>query len=54
MNNKTNQQLELESYFEHGKAMLRHKESITKEMFPDEAQELAEAIIKTNESNTSE
>ena len=49
MNNKTYQQLEFEPYVEHGVAQLRYKEPLTKEMFAEEAQDLAEAIIATDE-----
>ena len=38
MNNKTYQQLEFEPYVEHGVAKLRYKQTLTKEMFPEEAQ----------------
>ena len=48
MNKKTYQQLEFEPYVEHGVAKLRYKQPITKDMFPEEAQDLAEAIIKAN------
>ena len=46
MNNKTFQQLEFEPSFENGVVKLRYKEPLTKEMFPEEAQDLAEALIK--------
>ena len=46
MTNKTYKQLEMEPYVEHGIAKLRYKEALTKEMFPEEAQDLAEALIK--------
>ena len=41
MNKKTYQQLEFEPYVEHGVAKLRYKEPL-----PEEAQNLAEALIK--------
>ena len=50
MNNKTYQQLEIEPYIEHGVAKLRYKQPITRDMFAEEAQELAEAMIKANEN----
>ena len=46
MNKKTYQQLEFEPYVEHGVVKLRYKEPLTKDMFPEEAQNLAEALIK--------
>ena len=46
MNKKTYQQLEFEPYVEHGVAKLRYKEPLTKDMFPEEAQDLAETLIK--------
>ena len=49
MNKKTYQQLEFEPYVEHGVAKLRYKQPITKDMFPEEAQDLAEGFIKANE-----
>ena len=49
MNHKTYKQLEFEPYVEHGVAKLRYKEPLAKEMFAEEAQELAEAIIAANE-----
>ena len=52
MNNKTDQQLELELYFEHGVAKLRYKEPHAKEIFSEEAQDLAETSIKANEKGT--
>ena len=48
MNNMTYKQLEFEPYVEHGVAKLRYKQPITKDMFPEEAQDLAEAAIKAN------
>ena len=45
MNHKTYKQLEFEPYFENGVSKLRYKEPLTKEMFAEEAQELAEAMI---------
>ena len=45
MNHKTYKQLEFEPYVEHGIAKLRYKEPLTTEMFPEEAQNLAEALI---------
>lgn len=51
MNKKTYKQLEFEPYVEHGVAKLRYKQPITKDMFPEEAQELAEAVIKANENS---
>ena len=46
MNHKTYKQLELEPYVEYGVAKLRYKEPLTTEMFPEEAQNLAEVLIK--------
>ena len=51
MNKKTYQQLEMEPYVEHGVAKLRYNEQLTKEMFPEEAQDLAEALIKASRGN---
>ena len=51
MNKKTYQQLEFEPYVEHGVAKLRYKQPLTKEMFPEEAQDLAEALIKSSKGN---
>lgn len=51
MNKKTYQQLEFEPYVEHGVAKLRYKEPLTTEMFPEEAQDLAEALIKSSKGN---
>ena len=51
MNNKTYQQLELEPYVEHGVAKLRYKEPLTKDMFPEEAQDLAEVLITASRGN---
>ena len=51
MNHKTYKQLELEPYVEHGVAKLRYKEPLTTEMFPEEAQDLAEALIKSSKGN---
>ena len=51
MNKKTYQQLEFEPYVEHGVAKLRYKEPLTKDMFPEEAQDLAEALIKSLKGN---
>ena len=50
MNKKTYKQLEMEPYIEHGVAKLRYKEPLTAEMFPEEAQDLAETLIKAIES----
>ena len=49
MNNKTYQQLEFEPYVEHGLAKLRYKQPLTKEMFQEEAQDLAEALITASQ-----
>ena len=49
MNKKTYKQLEMEPYAEHGVAKYRYKEPLTKEMFAEEAQELAEAMITADE-----
>ena len=51
MTNKTYKQIELEPYVEHGVAKLRYKQPITKDMFPEETQELAEAMIKASQKN---
>ena len=44
MNKKTYKQLEMQPCVEHGVAELRYKEPLTKEMFPEEAQVLTEAL----------
>ena len=51
MNHNTYKQLEFEPYVEHGVAKLRYKEPLTTEMFPEEAQDLAEALIKASKGN---
>ena len=51
MNHNTYKQLEFEPYVEHGVAKLRYKEPLTKDMFPEEAQDLAEALIKASKGN---
>ena len=51
MNHKTYKQLEMEPYVEHGVAKLRYNEPLTKEMFPEEAQDLSEALIKASKGN---
>ena len=38
MNDNTYKQLVFEPYVEHGVAKLRYNETLTKEMFPEEAQ----------------
>ena len=48
MNKEIYKQLEMEPYVEHGVAKLRYKEPLAKEMFPEEGQELAEALIKAS------
>ena len=52
MNKKTYQQLKFEPYVEHGVAKLRYKEPLTKDMFPEEAQDLAEALTKASQENS--
>ena len=47
----TYKQLEFEPYVEHGVAKLRYKEPLTKDMFPEEAQDLAEALTKASQEN---
>ena len=49
MNNKMNQQLEMEVYVEHGVSKLRYKPKPTKNLFPAEAQEMATLILKLKE-----
>ena len=51
MNKKTYQQLKFEPYVEHGVAKLRYNEPLTKEMFPEEAQNLAEVLITASRGN---
>ena len=51
MNHNTYKQLEFEPYVEHGVAKLRYKQPITKDMFPEETQELSEAMIKASQKN---
>ena len=51
MNKKTYQQLEFEPYVEHGVAKLRYNKPLTKEMFPEEAQDLPKAPIKATKGN---
>ena len=51
MNKKTYQQLEFEPYVEHGVAKLRYREPLAKEMFPEEAQNLAEVLITASRGN---
>ena len=51
MNKKTYKQLEMEPCVEHGVAKLRYNEPLTKEMFPEEAQNLAEVLITASRGN---
>ena len=48
MNHKTYKQLEFEPYVEHG-YHAPHKQPLTKEMFQEEAQDLAEALITASQ-----
>lgn len=54
MNNKMNQQLQMEVYVEHGVAKLRYKPKPTKDLFPVEAQEMAALILKLKEKKLAE
>ena len=54
MYNKMNQLSQPEIYIEAGQVKLRFKHSITKDMFPEEAQEMAEVIYRLNDTNTPE
>lgn len=49
MNNKINQQLQIEVYVEHGVAKLRYKKKRTKVLYPAEAQAMAVHIPKTKD-----
>ena len=49
-----NQRPKLEIYTEAGQVKLRVKQPITKDMFPEEAQEMAAVIYRLNDTNTPE
>ena len=49
MHNRMNQRPQPELYFEAGQVKLRFKQPITKDMFPEEAQESAEAMTKASQ-----